>query len=101
MDKMDVGFIEKESYGGSTEIAIFAKTASNTRARFAMALLEKLALAMAEPDREDSAGRQRFRLMDVASLVDRACNIADTACNEFEARGWVLELPAPQPTTKD
>jgi hypothetical protein len=50
---------------------------------------------MGEVDGEDSAGRMKLRLMTPAEVAFRACDIADAAMSEMEARGWLLDLPEP------
>lgn len=63
--------------------------------RMAALLIERWGIVACELDGEDSAGRAKLRRMTVSELVTNACDTADAAWNEFEARGWLLEIPLP------
>ena len=65
-------------------------------ARFALNLLERWGMVMAEPDGEDTAGRQKLKLMSPNVLVERAFEVARLAMAECRTRGLmhtVVELP--------
>ena len=62
-------------------------------ARFAEALLERMALNAGADDGEDSAGRQRIKHLSPAECVDRACSIAQLAYEQFAGRGWLKQMP--------
>ena len=94
MDKMDIGFFEKKGYQGS-EAILYKKTAACQRAQFAMELVAR-SITVGSDAGEDSAGRAKARPTPPEEMAERACEIADAAFNEFEKRGWLLELPAPQ-----
>jgi hypothetical protein len=66
-------------------------------ARLACALIERWGIVAAEVDGEDSAGRSRLRRLTPDELVKNACETADAAMNEFEKRGWLIEIPMPVP----
>lgn len=91
---MDIGVIEKKSYQG-VEVMVYKKSTPCQRAQFAMELISR-GMTVGIDDGEDSAGRAKGKENPPKELVERACQIADTAFNEFEVRGWILELPAPQ-----
>ena len=63
------------------------------RARLAASFIERWGMVAAEPDGEDSAGRQQMKLMDPADLVWRACSVVDSLYIEFKDRNWIIELP--------
>lgn len=44
-------------------------------------------------DGEDSAGRAKLRSATVKEVVDRATEAAATAFEEFERRGWIIDVP--------
>ena len=62
-------------------------------ARFAMELLERWSLVMADADGEDSAGRQKQRRMSVEETVQLACDTSEAAFTEFRKRGWMIQMP--------
>ena len=66
----------------------------NSKACLAIELMKHLAIILAEPDGEDSAGRQKLKMMPAETVAARACNIAEAAFRNFEARGWCLDAPS-------
>lgn len=74
-------------------IALHERTVPEKRAVFAMAIIERWALVAAEPDGEDSAGRQKLKMPEPDKLVERAVQIADGAYEAFALKGWLHELP--------
>ena len=89
-DQVDMRIVPAYSRKG---LLVTATIATNSRARFASAIIERWALISGEPDGEDSAGRRQLRQESANSIVGRACDVADAAFNEFEARGWLFETP--------
>ncbi len=77
-------------------IVVHARKRLNMKGEIAQRLMEHLAIAAGQEDGEDSAGRRAFKLQTPEQVVTRACEIADKLVNEFEARGWVVEIPAYQ-----
>ena len=77
------------------ELRIHHHIVLNLRAAFAANILEKWALVAGRVEGEDSAGRSIIRNMPASEAVDFACNAADEAFNEFEKRGWLVEVPLP------
>lgn len=65
----------------------------NQRARLAIVMIEKMALAIGKIEGEDSAGRAILDNMPPREVVERACDIADLAGDEFEKRGWLIKVP--------
>jgi len=66
----------------------------NMRAEIAIKLAEHFAIVAGQEDGEDSAGRRAFKLQSPDQVVARACGIADGLVNEFESRGWIVDVPA-------
>jgi hypothetical protein len=84
----------REGYPNSLPRVLHHITESPTsEARFAMAILERWAMVSAREDGEDSSGRQKLRLLPVEEVVNRACDIAETAYGVFRARDWMLTVP--------
>ena len=79
MYKMDIGFYKDKRLGG-TDVVMYDKVALCRRSLFAAELIKK-SISVGIPGVEDM------------EIVARCCDIADTAFNEFGARGWLLELP--------
>lgn len=69
------------------------------RARFATVCIERWGMIVAQPDGEDSTGRQKMRMTTPAEIVERACDCADAADLAFRKRGWALTLPSLQEIT--
>ncbi len=88
--------IEHPGYRGETEVRLHSQFGMNMRADFVGQLLKHLALVTGEADGEDSAGRQKLRLMTPIEVAKRACDIADAAWQEFNDRGWLVEMPLPK-----
>lgn len=78
------------------ETLVHERQVLDSRARFALACIEKWGMVCAMPDGEDSSGRQKARPATVAEITDRACNCADAAFEEFQKRGWFIEVPSYQ-----
>ncbi len=66
-----------------------------TVATLATEIATRFALIAAEPDGEDSAGRQKLRMPNAKELAGRSCEIASELWAEFESRGWLFDLPLP------
>jgi hypothetical protein len=88
----------KVGYNGLEHHVAHSHTLS-LKGNFAVTLLEKFALISATDGGEDSAARAKLRLMEPAEVAKRACDIAEAAFQEMEARGWLVELDVP--TEKD
>lgn len=94
---MNIQYIEVPGYRGETDIKICHTVIGNQEAEFARAMMKHLAIGTADIDGEDSAGRQKCRLMTPSEIVQRACDISQAAFAEFEKRGWMLAVPLPKP----
>lgn len=89
--------IEHELFRGETEVRLHAQQGYNCEADFALRLATQLAIAAASPDGEDSAGRQKLQLMPPGDVAWRACEISRLMHQEFETRGWLVDMPLPRP----
>jgi hypothetical protein len=76
-----VRFISHETY------------ALSARARFAMECIIRWGMFAGVPDGEDHAGRAKGRNATPDEIAHRACETAQTAFEEFERRGWLLDMP--------
>ena len=65
----------------------------NAEARFAMELMARLAIHQIATDGEDSAGRQKTRILEPIEAAVRGCNIAEAAFAEFRRREWLAPVP--------
>lgn len=81
-------------YDKTFGIVIHGKHAPDPRVDIARDLIARWGLVAANADGEDSAGRAKLRLATPEELVARACDAAEKAYAEFEARGWLVPLPA-------
>ena len=66
-------------------------------AKFAMALSERWGIVACEIDGEDSAGRSKLRRLTPDELAQTACETASALWDQFNARGWMTEVPIPTP----
>jgi hypothetical protein len=91
-------YIEVPSFAGGTEIKVCETEMPDQRARFAMQLMQQLAIVACVPDGENSDGSQKMRIMMPDEVVNRAINIANYALGAFKLEGWLLEIPLPKVT---
>lgn len=73
--------------------AIHPSEQANFEADMALRFIERWAMVAATPDGEDDAGRQKLRRLTPRELVDHACATAKMLYEEFESRGWLIEIP--------
>ena len=81
---------------GNTEVLLVETRVPIQVANFAKEISKHLAIAAAHPDGEDSAGRQRMRLLTPVEAAARSCDIAEAVYREFDQRGWMLDIPEPK-----
>jgi len=65
----------------------------DSRASLACQFAERWAMVAAMEDGEDSAGRQKVRRMTPGELADHACECVSALMEQFQVRGWLLEVP--------
>lgn len=94
-------YIERKTYSGSTEITICHTEVPQEKAKTALDLMRHLAIVAGEVNGEDTAGRQKLRLMTPEEVVDRAISIADIAWNKFREKDWILDVPVPKVAKTD
>ena len=85
--------IEKKDVYDTVGHTLIRTHAESGKAELARLLLEKLSIATGEPDGVDEAGRQKWKLISPHDVVQRACDIADRAFDEFDRRGWMIVIP--------
>jgi hypothetical protein len=78
--EMDIGCFVQERGIQKGDVVIYHKFAANGRAILAREIIVRSGII--------SVGTEK----EVAKL---ACDVADSLFNEFEERGWLLELPIP------
>lgn len=89
-------FIATDEYRSNRQINGFvhARKLTLPRAEFALKLVERWGMVMAEVDGEDSAGRAKLRTLTADEVVSRAVAAADAVYAEIERRGWMVDLPS-------
>lgn len=70
-------------------------------ARIAVGMIERWGAVAGTTDGEDSAGRQRFRLVTPEELVARAFDTARLVIAEAVTRGLLVETPQETPAEKE
>lgn len=70
------------------------KTQPDPRAEFAQRLIERWGLVVSEDGGEDSQGRAKMRRSTPEEIVKAACDTAEKAIDEFEKRGWIIDIPS-------
>lgn len=91
---------EPATFGNPNRNVIHNQECPNSIAAFAMDIMHHLAISTACPDGEDSAGRQKLKLLPPDGVAQRACEIADAAFREFEIRQWMIDTPLPSLKSK-
>ena len=86
---MDKGFFCR-----GDEMVIYRTRAMSTEAEIAISLACRWGMVAAIPNGEDAQGRQKVRLLEPDEIVERACTTAAALMNEFQQRGWILEIPS-------
>ncbi len=79
---------------GAIRVCVHHRIQATPEAAFAMQIMDRLALVAAHPDGEDSAGRQKLRLLTPEEAAERACKMAAIAFENFKALGWLVEVPS-------
>lgn len=64
----------------------------NWNARLSENIASKLAFVACEVDGEDTAGRQKVRLLTPQEITSRANDIAECMITDWEKRGWLVEV---------
>jgi hypothetical protein len=64
----------------------------------ALRLIERFGLMAADTDGEDSAGRQKGKLMPPSEVVQRCFDIAEMFLIEAIKRDHIVDVPVPQKT---
>ena len=77
------------------EPVIYRTTALSLTAEIALRILEKFAIVTAEPDGEDSVGRQKSKLMDPQHVVDRSFELAEAFMHQAEPGNYLVDVPDP------
>lgn len=85
--------ITQEQFYGKMNVVAMDLAVPNSKARFALACIERWGVVAGEPDGEDSAGRQQLRMLAPEKVVKRAFRIAELAFAEAKERGWLSKLP--------
>ena len=93
--------IEVPTYKGETKIIIAEKEMPQKIACMAMDIAKHLSMVACAPDGEDSAGRQKYKLLQPYEVAYRACNIAQFMYDEFVQRNWLFEVPLPKTAKED
>jgi hypothetical protein len=83
----------KQTFGDNL-LGLHSTEVPSSRAQFAMKLMDHLSIVLGDVDGEDSAGRQKIKVMAPRDVAARACAIADAAYEEFRTRGWLLTVPS-------
>lgn len=89
---MKVRITEEHNYGDK-KVVMFHTEAPNYEGQLALELLNRFGLIAAEPDGEDSGGRQKQKLLPVETAVARCFDLAHEAVRVLHERGLMVALP--------
>jgi len=91
-----VARVIKSRYEGSEGVHIFAGQIYDPRADWAREMANHWGMVAGIQDGEDSQGRAKARLTTPEEVVDRACACAHLLWEQFNDRGWVIDIPIPR-----
>jgi len=77
------------------EPVVYRTKAFTLTAEIAMRLLEKFAMVTCIEDGEDSAGRQKLKLMDPKHVVDRSFELAEEFMHQADLGNYIVDIPDP------
>lgn len=78
---------------GRSEISITENEYAEQEAKIAIEMIVKWGCVAAEPDGEDSSGRQKMKMMSEKTLVKRAFKAAKLAMDYARANGLIHTCP--------
>ena len=85
----------QDAYPSDSKRVLMGETEQpEAEAKLAFAFLERWSLVMGATDGEDSAGRQKLKLMEPQELVDRAFTIAHLAIDKARSTGLIHQVPS-------
>lgn len=93
MNKLVKAYSRKKYVLDDNEVVICELKACDPIAILAIEISKHMCFATAETDGEDSAGRQKLRLLTPKEIATRSCDIAQEMWNQFESRGMTIDLP--------
>jgi hypothetical protein len=85
--------IEKEADYGDKSYHAVPCVGLSEQAKMAFHLAEKLGMAAAKQDGEDSAGRQKLKLLTPEEVAERAISIVEHLWVAFQVKDWILPIP--------
>ena len=80
-------------YGPPGQVQVWETEHLELEANLAASLIERWGMVCAEPDGEDSAGRQKLRLQTPDELVQRAFDVAHDFMDQARIRGLIHTTP--------
>jgi hypothetical protein len=92
MSKSKVRITSSRGYGDK-EVVVYHSESPDYEAALAFSFIERWGMVTAVPDGEDSAGREKARLLTPSEVVDRAFMIAALALAEARKRDLMQTLP--------
>ena len=87
--------IPKRYKHSDQEVVIYKTKAFDITGELAYRLIEKHAVISGEPDGEDSAGRQKGKLMSPSDVVIRSFELAELFVKAAQERGHIFDIPEP------
>lgn len=93
-NEFDLDFVRGKDDYNRPAVRVHWRQMPNRRADFAMRMMEKFGLLLADAAGEDSAGRQKGRRLSPKECAELAVETSDHLFNEMETRGWFTELPS-------
>lgn len=88
-----------DQWRNGTEIKLCRTLVEDPQALFLQELISRWGLVAGAPDGEDSAGRQKLRLLSPEELVARAVETVKLTFDTIAKNDWLTEIPLPKPPT--
>jgi len=96
-DKAIVG----EKFKMRNEVTIYQTEHAQFEARIATEFAQHYGMIAAIQDGEDSAGRQKLRLLTPSEVAERSIDTARLLVEGFRKQGWMLQVPDLAEVNKD
>jgi hypothetical protein len=96
MDVLKDRYIHQQLTAAGVQTDVCSRFAAHAVASVAMDLL-RLYTVVQVPDGSNAQGQPMYRLYSAQEAVAKSCEAAEAMMKELSARGWLLDIPEPDP----